>query len=90
MVVAGPQAPQRSPHPAGALSKTPTSTATLVARNGVLYIGNDCVEARGFWTMLDLEDYITFKELKAVRCAIKAFVPELKANRQGFMRTTSP
>jgi hypothetical protein len=31
---------------------------------------NDCVEAKGFWGMPDLEEHITFKELKAVRYAI--------------------
>jgi hypothetical protein len=42
---------------------------------------NNCVEARGFWSMPDLEEHITFKELKAVRCAIQAFLPELKGKR---------
>jgi hypothetical protein len=42
---------------------------------------NDCVEARGFWGMPDIEEHITFKELKAVRCAIQAFLPELKGRR---------
>ncbi len=31
--------------------------------------------------MPDLEEHITFKELKAVRCAIQAFLPELKGRR---------
>ena len=31
--------------------------------------------------MPDLEEHITFKELKAVRCAIQAFLPELKGKR---------
>ena len=31
--------------------------------------------------MLDIEEHITFKELKAVRCAIHAFLPELKGRR---------
>ena len=42
---------------------------------------NNCVEARGFWAMPDLDEHIAFKELKAVRCAIKAFLPELKRKR---------
>ncbi len=42
---------------------------------------NDCVEARGFWAMPDIEEHITFKKLKAVRCAIQAFLPELKGGR---------
>ena len=28
--------------------------------------------------MYDLDEHITFKELKAVLCAIQAFLPELK------------
>jgi len=42
---------------------------------------NDCVEARDFWGMPDLDEHITFKELKAVRCAIQAFLPELRGRR---------
>ncbi len=42
---------------------------------------NDCVKARGFWGMPDLVEHITFKELKAVRCDIHAFLPELKGRR---------
>ena len=42
---------------------------------------NDRVEARGFWTNPDLGEHITFKELKAVRCAIQSFLPELKGRR---------
>ncbi len=42
---------------------------------------NDYVEARGFWGMPDLNEHITFKELKAVRCAIQAFLPELRGKR---------
>ena len=42
---------------------------------------NNCVESRGFWTTPDHQEHITFKELKAVRCAIKAFLPELKGKR---------
>ena len=38
----------------------------------------DCVEARGFQEMPDLIEHITFKELKAVRCAIQASLPELR------------
>ncbi len=39
------------------------------------------MEARGFWSTPDLEEHITYKELKAVRCAIKSFLPELKGKR---------
>ena len=42
---------------------------------------NDYVEARGFWSGKDKEQHITFKELKAVRCAVKSFLPELKGRR---------
>jgi hypothetical protein len=42
---------------------------------------NDCIEARGFWSGKDREQHITFKELKAVRCAIESFLPELKGRR---------
>ncbi len=42
---------------------------------------NDCVEARGFWGMPDLNEHVTFNELKAVRCAIQVFLPELRGNR---------
>jgi hypothetical protein len=42
---------------------------------------NECVEARGFWSGKDKEQHIPFKELKAVRCAIKSFLPELKRRR---------
>jgi hypothetical protein len=42
---------------------------------------NDCVEARGFWAGQDKHMHITFKELKAVRCAIESFLPELKGRR---------
>jgi hypothetical protein len=42
---------------------------------------NDCVEARGFWSAPDLPQHITFKELKAVRCAVQSFLPELKGRR---------
>ena len=42
---------------------------------------NECVEARGFWAAPDLDQHITFKELKAVRCAIESFLPELKGRR---------
>jgi hypothetical protein len=31
--------------------------------------------------MPDLDEHITFKELKAVRCAMQSFLPELKGNR---------
>jgi hypothetical protein len=31
--------------------------------------------------MPDLDEHITFKELKAVRCAIQAFIPELRGKR---------
>ncbi len=39
---------------------------------------NDCVEARGFWSGKDKGHHITFEKLKAVRCAIKSFLPKLK------------
>jgi hypothetical protein len=42
---------------------------------------NDCIEARGFWTGPDKLQHITFKELKAVRCAIESFLPEVKGRR---------
>ena len=42
---------------------------------------NDCIEARGFWTGPDKLQHITFKELKAVRCAIESFLPELQGRR---------
>ncbi len=42
---------------------------------------NDCVEARGFWTAPDLPQHVTLKELKALRCAIHSFLPELKGRR---------
>jgi hypothetical protein len=42
---------------------------------------NDCVESRGFMTTPDLQEHITFKKMKAVRCAIKALLPELKGKR---------
>ena len=44
-------------------------------------MSNNCVEFRGFWTNPNLQEHITFKDLKAVRCAIKAFLPELKGKR---------
>jgi hypothetical protein len=42
---------------------------------------NDCVEAHSFWTAPDLPRHITFKELKAVWCAIQSFLPEVKERR---------
>ena len=42
---------------------------------------NDCVEARDFWGMPNIEEHITFKELKGVRVAIHGFLPELKGRR---------
>ena len=36
---------------------------------------NECIEARGLRTGLDKLHHITFKELKAVRCAIDFFLP---------------
>ena len=42
---------------------------------------NDCIEPRGFWSGSDKLQHITFKELKAVRCAIESFLPELKGRR---------
>ena len=41
----------------------------------------DCIEARGLWTGPDKLYYITFKELKAFRCAIESFLPELRGRR---------
>ena len=41
----------------------------------------NCVKARGFWTMPDLEEHITFTQRKVVRCAIEAFLPELEGKR---------
>ncbi len=42
---------------------------------------NDCIEARGFWNRPDKLQHITFKEPKAVRCAIESFLSELKGRR---------
>ena len=42
---------------------------------------NDCLEARGVWTGGDRQEHITYKELKAVRLAIKSFLPELRGRR---------
>ena len=42
---------------------------------------NDCAEARGLRSTSNTEQYITYKELKAVMCAIKSFLPELKVRR---------
>ena len=42
---------------------------------------NECIETRGFWSGEDKGRHITFKELKAVRCAFKSFLPELKGRR---------
>ncbi len=42
---------------------------------------NGCIEARGFWTGPDKLQYITFKELKAVWCAIESFLLEVKGRR---------
>ena len=42
---------------------------------------NECVEARGFWGMPDLQEHIAFKELNVVRCAIQTVLPELKIRR---------
>ncbi len=39
---------------------------------------NDCIEARGFLFGVDKEQHITFKELKAARCAVETFLSELK------------
>ncbi len=39
---------------------------------------NDCVEAQSFRGIPDIDEHITFKELKAMRRAIQAFLPELK------------
>ena len=42
---------------------------------------NDCSEARGFWSAPDTDQHITYKEFKAVTCAIQSFLPELKGIR---------
>ena len=42
---------------------------------------NSCIKFRGLWTNPNLQKHVTFKELKADRCAIKAFLPELKGKR---------
>ena len=42
---------------------------------------NDFIEERGLWSGSDKEQHITFKELKAVRCAIESFLPQLKGRR---------
>ncbi len=42
---------------------------------------NECVEARCFRSGKDKEQHITFKELKAMRCAIMSFLPKLKGTR---------
>ena len=42
---------------------------------------NDYIVARGFWTGLNKLQHITFKELKAVRCAIESFLLELRGRR---------
>ncbi len=42
---------------------------------------NDCIEARSFWSGSDKLQHITFKELKAVRCDVEPFLPELKVRR---------
>ncbi len=45
---------------------------------GWVAVLNNCVEAWGLWIMPDLDEHITFKKLKAGRCAIKPVLPELK------------
>jgi hypothetical protein len=42
---------------------------------------NNFVETRGFWGMPDLDEHITFKELKVVRYAMQTFLPKLKGKR---------
>ncbi len=42
---------------------------------------NNCIEANGLWSREDKGMYITFTELKAVRCAIQSFFPKLKGRR---------
>jgi len=42
---------------------------------------NNCAETRGFSATPDTEQHITYKELKAVKCAIYSFLPELKGGR---------
>jgi hypothetical protein len=39
---------------------------------------NDGIETRGFYLGPDKLQHITFKELKAVRCAIESFLPKLR------------
>ena len=39
---------------------------------------NNHVEARGFWYGPDRQQHITWKELKAVRCAVESFLVELR------------
>jgi hypothetical protein len=42
---------------------------------------NECVEARDFWGIPDIEEHIIFKELEIVRVAIQAFLSELRGRR---------
>ena len=42
---------------------------------------DDYAEARGFWSTPDMEQHITYKELKAVKCSIQSFLSELKGRR---------
>ncbi len=41
----------------------------------------DFIEARSFWTGPGKPQHIIFKGLKAVRCAIDSFLPDLKGRR---------
>jgi hypothetical protein len=45
---------------------------------------NEHLEARGFWSKEDEHQYITWKELKAVRHAVESFKPQL-AGRNVFL-----
>ena len=42
---------------------------------------NDRLHARGFWTPPDLDQHITFKELKAVRYAVLSFLSHLRGRQ---------
>jgi hypothetical protein len=42
---------------------------------------NERLEARGFWSMTDQQQHITWKELKAVRLAILSFIPLLRGRK---------
>jgi hypothetical protein len=73
-----PQAPQRSPICKAIENAYIRCDSSNYGWGAVL---NNRAEARCFWTMPYLDEHITFKELKAVRCTIKACFPEIKGNR---------